>query len=110
MGTYKYSYRFNAVHNTSGREDGAHAHSFEAVFYLKQPVKFFYESEALVNDYMSKYMGADLNQILEGNPTIENIAETIYRELGGLQGQFELVRLEMSDSPVQTYIVGVEEF
>lgn len=38
MGTYKYSYRFNAKHNTSGREGAEHTHSFEVVFYIKQQV------------------------------------------------------------------------
>jgi len=110
MGTYKYSYRFNARHNTSGMEDGAHTHSFEVVFYLKQPVKFFYESEALVNQYMSKYVGADLNEVMQVVPTIENMAETIFYEINDLHDQFEVVRLEMSDSPIQTYILGVEDY
>ncbi|MCM1467743.1 MAG: 6-carboxytetrahydropterin synthase [Alistipes sp.] len=109
MGIYKYSYRFNASHNTSGKEDGRHTHSFEAVFYLKQQVKFFYEAEKLVNRHMEKYVGAYLNDVMEKAPTIENIAETIFAEINGLDGDFEVVRLDMSDSPVQTYIIGVEE-
>lgn len=109
MGIYKYSYRFNAAHNTSGREDGRHVHSFEVVFYLKQQVKFFYEAEELVNRYMAKYAGAYLNDVIEASPTIENVAETIFHEINGLRADFDVVRLEMSDSPVQTYIVGVEE-
>lgn len=109
MGIYKYSYRFNAMHNTSGSASGKHTHSFEAVFYLRQQVKFFYETEALVNRYMSKYMGAYLNDVLASVPTIENLAETIFHESNGLSADFDVVRLEMSDSPVQTYIVGVEE-
>lgn len=109
MGTYKYSYRFNAKHNTSGKEGAEHTHSFEVVFYIKQQIKFFYEAEAMINDYMSKYVGADLNEFLI-RPTIENIAETIYEEINVLSIDFEVVRLEMSDSPVQTYIIGAEEF
>lgn len=110
MGTYKYSYRFNASHNTSGMEKGTHTHSFEVVFYLKQPIKFFYESEALVNDYMKKYVGVNLNEVMTVVPTIENMAETIFYEINNLNDQFQVVRLEMSDSPVQTYILGVEEY
>lgn len=109
MGIYKYSYRFNATHNTSGREDGRHTHSFEVVFFLKQQVKFFYEAEKSVNQYMEKYAGAYLNDVMEKMPTIENMAETIFGEINRLQEDFEVVRLEMSDSPVQTYIIGVEE-
>lgn len=109
MGTYKYSYRFNAKHNTSGKEGAEHTHSFEVVFYIKQQIKLFYEAEAMINDYMSKYVGADLNDFLF-YPTIENIAETIYEEINVLSIDFEVVRLEMSDSPVQTYIIGAEEF
>lgn len=110
MGTYKYSYRFNARHNTSGREGAAHTHSFEVVFYIKQQVKFFYEAEAMIKEYMKKYVGADLNEVLLFVPTIENLAETIYEEINVLSIDFDVVRLEMSDSPVQTYIIGVEEF
>lgn len=109
MGIYKYSCRFNASHNTSGREGDRHTHSFEVVFYLKQQVKFFYEAEKMVNQYMQKYMGAYLNDVMETLPTIENAAETIFAEINALNADFEVVRLEMSDSPVQTYIVGVEE-
>lgn len=110
MGTYKYSYRFNARHNTSMQEGGAHTHSFEVVFYIRQQEKFFFEAESMINDYMSKYVGADLNEILLMVPTIENIAETIYEEINVLSIDFEVVRMEMSDSPVQTYIIGAEEF
>lgn len=109
MGIYKYSYRFNATHNTSGSENGRHTHSFEVVFYLKQQVKYFYEAEKLVNQYMCKFVGADLNHVMERVPTIENIAETIFYEINRLHSDFDVIRLEMSDSPVQTYIVGVEE-
>lgn len=109
MGIYKYSYRFNAMHNTSGRDSGGHTHSFEVTFFLRQQVKFFYEAEELINRYMGKFMGADLNDILQVAPTIENLAETIFLEVDGLHADFDLVRLELSDSPVQTYIVGVEE-
>lgn len=109
MGIYKYSYRFNAMHNTSGSVSGNHTHSFEVVFYLRQQVKFFYETEDQVNRYMGKYMGAYLNDVLPAAPTIENLAETIFHEINGLCADFDVVRLEMSDSPVQTYIVGVEE-
>lgn len=109
MGIYKYSCRFNAMHNTSGSETGDHTHSFEVVFYLRQQVKFFYEAENLINNHMSKYMGAYLNSVLQGAPTIENLAETIFHEINSLHTDFDLVRLEVSDSPVQTYIVGVEE-
>ena len=110
MGTYKYSYRFNAKHNTSGKEGAEHTHSFEVVFYIKQQVQLFYVAEAMINDYMDKYVGADLNELLLFRPTIENIAETIYEEINVLSVDFEVVRLEMSDSPVQTYIIGAEEF
>lgn len=109
MGIYKYSYRFNASHNTSGRDEGRHTHSFEVVFYIKQQVKFFYETEKLVNQYMQKYMGAYLNDVMEKTPTIENMAETFFVDINSLEGDFEVVRLDMSDSPVQTYIIGVEE-
>lgn len=109
MGIYKYSYRFNASHNTSGRDEGRHTHSFEVVFYIKQQVKFFYETEKLVNQYMQKYMGAYLNDVMEKTPTIENMAETFFVDINGFDGDFEVVRLDMSDSPVQTYIIGVEE-
>ncbi len=110
MGTYKYSYRFNARHNTSGKEGASHTHSFEVVFYIKQQVKLFFETENMINDYMAKYVGADLNKVLLFVPTIENIAETIYEEINVLSIDFDVVRMEMSDSPVQTYIIGVEEF
>ena len=83
MGIYKYSYRFNASHNTSGRDEGRHTHSFEVVFYIKQQVKFFYETEKMVNQYMQKYMGAYLNDVMEKTPTIENMAETFFVDKEG---------------------------
>lgn len=109
MGVYKYSYRFNAMHDTSVNGDDLHAHSFEVVFFLRQEVKMFYESEKLINQYMEKYVGKNLNEVMEKRPIVENIAEQIFDEINGLRDEFEVIRLEISDSPVQTFILGVEE-
>ncbi len=109
MGVYKYSYRFNAMHDTSANGDDLHVHSFEVVFFLRQEVKMFYESEKLINQYMEKYVGKNLNEVMEKRPIVENIAEQIFDEINGLRDEFEVIRLEISDSPVQTFILGVEE-
>lgn len=109
MAIYKYSYRFNAMHDTSSSQDDKHTHSFEAVFYVKQDVQRFYVTEKIISDYMVKYRGNLLNEIMEERPTIENIAEKIYREIDNIKVGFDLIRLEMSDSPVQSYIIGEEE-
>ena len=41
-------------------------------------------------------------------PTIENIAELFYKDINKIAKNFTLIRLELSDKPVQTYIIGEE--
>lgn len=109
MGIYKYSYRFNAMHDTSAAGNGRHTHSFEIVFYLEKEMTLFYQTENTINAYMERYVGKFLNDLMEESPTVENIAEKIFSEINTLSQDFSVVRLEISDSPVQTYIIGAKE-
>lgn len=109
MGIYKYSYRFNAMHDTSLGGDGRHTHSFEVVFYIEKEITLFYQTENTINAYMERYVGKFLNTLMDELPTVEHIAEKIFSEINAKSQDFSVVRLEISDSPVQTYIIGAKE-
>lgn len=109
MELYKYGYRFNAFHNMTKEPEGKHIHSFFVVFYIKQEVKMFFEAEKKINAYMEKYRGRYINEVMKDMPTVENIGELILEEINELETDFTVVRLEISDSAIQTYIIGVDD-
>ena len=107
---YKYNFRFNAQHNTSADLEitKTHTHTFEILCYVEQYEYNYNLVENQINDYLFKYRGAYLNDIMKKLPTIENMAELIFEDINMIAKNFSLVRLEFSDKPVQTYIIGRE--
>lgn len=106
MLSYKYTFRFNASHNTSLNEDGRHVHTFEVVCCVRQTNSSYDMVERQIKGYLLRYKGADLNQLMDGPPTIEAIASKMFNDINAIAQNFQLYRLELSDKPVQTYIIG----
>ena len=107
---YKYNFRFNAIHNTAFDLDitKKHTHTFEILCYVKQSESNYDLVENQINNYLIKYRGSYLNDMMVELPTIENIAELFYKDINKIAKNFTLIRLELSDKPVQTYIIGEE--
>lgn len=101
---YSYSFRFNALHDTSSELNSRHAHTFELVCKVEQPDDNCRIIESEIQGYLYGYYNRYLNDIIDGIPTIENIAEKMFEDLSKYD-EFKLLRVELSDKPVQTYII-----
>lgn len=111
---YRYTYKLNASHSTSS--SAAHSHTFFVTMYIKssesdKQVELYRDLEAEINSYFNRYSGFLLNAVApfdKLNPTIENMAETFFAELGGLISEmgFSLFKLEVSENPQCTYSVS----
>ena len=100
---FKYNFRFNASHKISQNEE-IHFHTFELACYIENKDELYCVVENKIEKYLDKFKGKYLNDILE-KPYIENIAEMIFYELRELE--INITKLEFSDKPIQTYIIGV---
>ena len=107
---YKYNFRFNAIHNTSLDLDinKKHTHTFEILCYVEQSKSNYDLVESQINNYLTKFRGSYLNDIMIKLPTIENIAELFNKDINEIAKDFTLIRLELSDKPIQTYIIVKE--
>lgn len=106
---YKYKFRFNAKHNTSLEYENFHSHTFELVCYIKQNDCDCNIIENEIKEYIKIFKGKNLNLVMLEIPTIENIAHKIYKEINEISKNFILFQLELSDKPIQTYIIGSME-
>lgn len=102
---YKYTFRFNAKHNTSLTQNLSHIHTFEVTCIVKQNKADYVLVENQIKEYLLKYMGQDLNLIMQDVPSIEYMAELFFYDINNLAKEFEIIRLELSDKPIQTYII-----
>jgi 6-pyruvoyl-tetrahydropterin synthase len=104
----KYNFRFNAVHSTSLTEARPHPHTFEVTCYVEQEDTSYELVENQIKEYLAQYIGQYINNLMQYNPTIEVMANTFFNDIDSISHMFNLRRLELSDSPVQTYIIEKE--
>ncbi|WP_249030388.1 6-carboxytetrahydropterin synthase [Tannockella kyphosi] len=104
MGCYKYSFSFNAAHSNRLDNTQVHTHSFVVSAFLKHQENMSYDiTEKKLITYLRRYKGKYLNDIFFEIPTIEVIAEEIFKDFDRLIGNKNLIALELSDSPIQLY-------
>ncbi len=112
---YRMSYKFNAAHNTSGREDGQHVHTFRLVIFIGKTSDSyvdFYDYENRIKSLVDRYSGKvfnDFEEFSEIRPTVENIAIYIYRTLSSMfesDPSLKVVQVELGDSPTQRFSVS----
>lgn len=101
---YSYNLRFNASHDTSSELNSKHTHTFDFVCKVEQTDDNCSEIEKILKGYLYGYQGRYLNDIMDEVPTLENISERMFKELSNYD-EFKLLRIELSDKPVQTYII-----
>lgn len=114
-GYYRLTYKFNASHNTSGREDGRHVHTFRLVILLMHTGEGFvdfYDFEQRVKSLVDIYRGSHLNdhqEFADMNPTIENVCTYFFDTLQPMfeeSGSLKLVQVTLGDSPTQSFSVS----
>lgn len=103
-------------HGSSGERRKAHCHTIEVVAYIERPGEDFArfsEVETVLNSYMSQYRNQFLNALPEfhGDTSIEGIGEAFFAGISTSLQRENLVlkRLEVSETPLRRYVIGVEE-
>lgn len=116
---YKYTFRFNASHNTSTKTVSVHNHTFEMSLYImsdetENDIIIYKNTEAPVEEFLSDFRDKLLNEVAPFDkilPTLENFADYAYEKLSetiSARGSV-LAKLEFSDSPSSIYCVSDEK-
>ena len=103
-------------HGNSGDRQDAHCHTIEVVAHIEERsgrfVLFSYVEEAFER-CLDRYRGKFLNAFPEfcGNTSIEGIGEALFVQVSEALAERELVlkRLEVSETPLRRYVIGVAE-
>ncbi len=116
MRIYRMKTCISIYHGSSGERREAHCHTIEVVAYIERRGENFVrfsEVEAVLNGYMSRYCNQFLNAFPEfhGDTSIEGIGETFFTGISATleRKNLALKRLEVSETPLRRYVVGVEE-
>ena len=112
---YKYRYYFNALHSEDGQKEHARMYTFTVTLYLKpmdqEQFVSFDEIDLIARENLKEYQGAYLNEhpaFITELPTIEKVGKYLNQQFGKAMQvkQFELVQLEISDSPLRSYMIS----
>lgn len=112
---YKLQFELNARHHNIKNADAApHPHTFTISLYLKKTGEEFVlytDIETDIVNWLRQYQGKDLKStelFSDGDETLETMGErfyTVLKERVKSEG-YELVRLDIYESPVRTYSVS----
>lgn len=112
---YKYRYYFNALHSEDGEKEHARMYTFTVTLYLKPMGKeqfvSFDEIDRIARENLKEYQGAYLNELPAFStelPTIDKIGKYLNQQFRNAMRvkQFELVQLEISDTPLRSYLIS----
>ncbi len=94
----------------------AHNHSIELSAYVEKATddfQQFREIERCINTYFARYQNQFLNAMPEfnGDASLENMGEVFFAGLTAAlrDSNLMLKRLEVGETPLRTYIIGVED-
>lgn len=103
-------------HSANGSRDRAHDHSIEIAAYLdKESEGFeqFREMERAINRYLKRYENQFLNALPEfqNGANMEDLGEVFFAGLTAALADTDLTltRLEVGETPLRTYIIGLDE-
>jgi len=116
--TYKIKSYINASHairwaSGSGKK---HTHTWEIVceLHTNDAMVAFYDIEKNLHQALDELSGKFLNDLPEFktvNPTVENVTEYLFNKIDKVlrENKAELVRIEVSDSPIRAYCIDVRD-
>jgi len=118
----KYTYKIKSYINASHAirwESGVgkkHSHTWEIVceLHTTDAMVAFFDIEKNLHEALDGLSGKFLNDLPEFktvNPTVENITEYLFNKIDTIlrENKAELVRIEVSDSPIRSYCIDVSE-
>lgn len=112
---HKYKYYLNAQHCLDYQKERAHAHTFTfTLFFGALSIDGFYKFEVvedIMKQYFNQFKGKYMNEIPpfdQKSPSIEYIGEVFYEKLKilFLENNFNLIQLEISETPVRVYSIS----
>ncbi len=110
---YKMTFRFNASHSMTDKTR-LHAHTFLVNIYIKKETNAFIEFieyEKAIVKYINQYKGQYLNDFFDEIPTLEFLCIKFYNDIEYILQDieaFNLISVELGDSPIKTVKVGKE--
>ncbi len=116
MQLYRIHTSVTIYHGRSAEREKAHNHSIEIDMYVEKATddfQQFQEIELRTGAYFKQYENQFLNVMPEfhGDTSLENMGEVFFAGLtAALSGsKLTLRRLEVGETPLRTYIIGVED-
>lgn len=117
MNYYCLKYRLNITHSRNNVKQDAHGHVFEIEIFLETSKAHFFEfsdmefyMEQALQPYQHKYLNE--MEIFEGNTSLENVGEVVWKELlkSYADTPLELERMEISETPLRVYAISTGRF
>lgn len=116
MRTYVFKQYIHIMHSATYFREDAHSHTLQVFAYFasaeQEDNAFFSHVEKRLRAFFDAYDGKFLNEEPEffQNATIENIGEVFFTQLSGIfnGGGQQLVRLEIRETPLRSYAIGLE--
>ena len=110
---YKYTFKLNALHDTSGGKP--HAHTFFIVLFICSKKEDVFVEYAVIEQKIQSYLEQFTNTLLNDakefhsrNPIIENMGIVFYERIAAIVNseEYELEKLEISDNILKKFIVA----
>ena len=113
MTNYCFHYFISILHSVNNVRENMHSHTLEIVTYVrnnKNTYEQFDEIEKYAGSFLSRYDNHYMNDMaeFEGDASVENIAEVFFEKISAVleDNGYSLERLEMSETPLRTYIIS----
>jgi len=110
---YKYTFKLNALHDTSGGKP--HAHTFYIVLFIASKKEDVFVEYAIVEEKIQRYLERFTNTLLNDskefrltNPVIEVMGTVFFKRISAIVNseEYELEKLEISDNILKKFIVA----
>ena len=110
---YKYTFKLNALHDTSGGKP--HAHTFYIVLFISSKKEDVFVEYAVIEEKIQKYLERFTNTLLNDakefrrvNPVIEAMGTIFFKRISAIVNseEYELEKLEISDNILKKFIVA----
>ena len=110
---YKYTFKLNALHDTSGGKP--HAHTLFIVLFICSKKEDVFVEYAVIEKKIQTYLEQFTNTLLNDaeefrtlNPVIETMGNVFYKRISRIvnSAEYELEKLEISDNILKKFIVA----
>ena len=112
---YRYTYKLNTAHDISDNGNQKHMHTFivEVLISSESYDKFvtYIDMVRDIDDYFKRYENKFINDFepfQQVKPTLENMANVFYKDLGKIvdDNNLKVIKLTISETPLNKYTVS----